>query len=1118
MQNMRVAVDSEEHSGSPRPGVSGAVIHALVSLIRTGSGEAGVAQALALAAEERSFPMLSDAHSWMPVTDAAALFTAGALVTGDGAIALHVGEDLIWMSDGGKLATRLAALGTLEVALHHVGALVEQFEGATEAVALEVGTGHALVEVTHRQGVRHAHLCELTRGLLSELTAVFDRKSGQISEHECAARGGRFCLYAMTWGPMTDRDGQRGGQLSEPASVDRPITRASSNTQLLAPSNENGPIDGGWIDDDGLIDNDQIDHDTEVELLTKQLQAARAALVEASTNAARWEAAAASVEAAEAAEAERLRQRVEAETARTLADITRLERLLDSASITTLDVVEHDCDAVVTELGERADHVLTTDRFLLMIRVGSGLPLKLHHRGLDIDEARRLAADLWAGSSDDTDPMQIVDIASSIRHYGRLAVLPAPGSDSRVEDERVLRLFARYAANVLDVFTVLSDARRSDSTARTLLSFGEQLSGLTNLAQALQILADTVPIVTGCDQSTVYLWDRDRSRLVLGAYTAGMVPPDADLDPFTPRWTNPAATTEIRVSSGPQVPGDDGPRSVESDNPLIERMLSGHEVMVLDGSIIEDPQLRTLMEESGIPASLVAPLFAAGEFLGVIAANYSTDAYPGDIRDPDLHERLCGLADQAATAIQNLELLERVSHMAWHDALTGLPNRRLFEDRVEQELVRSRRVGEPVCMFFVDLDNFKTVNDTYGHATGDVLIQQVGQRLVETVRSQDTVARLGGDEFAILLPGLADQLAINQLAERTLDAMHTPFDIYGDLVTTSASVGIAIAPEHGDSYDDLLNRADEAMFRAKDHGRNAFEMFQSSLDPAHPGRRAVDDRQLHSDLIQALDSNEFFLVYQPYIDLRTAQIVGVEALIRWDHPTLGILDPPQFIPMAEKSDLIVSLDNWVLWQACRQLRSWQDHDLDHLRLSVNLASRDLASPNFYESVERTLRDTGIDPTLLELEITDRVVLDKNGPAKENIDQLRKLGVRFTIDDFGQGNSSLDRIGSFPVSTLKIDQSFVHVLGPTEDENSLVSAIIAMASRLGLSCVAEGVETLLQSRVLLQRGCTTAQGYYFSPPLPPEGIEEMLANLAPAEVPETFGKPADDSQPPDAPHI
>ncbi|HEY4927685.1 MAG TPA: EAL domain-containing protein [Acidimicrobiales bacterium] len=1151
---MRVAVDGEEHPGSPRPGVSGTVVHALVSLIRSEAGEAGVAQALALASEERPFPILADADSWTPLVDAAALFTAGALVTGDGAIARHVGEDLLWNGNRGELATRLAALGSPEVAVRHIGALIEQFEGATEAVTLEAGPGHALIQVSPVGSTRHAHLCELTRGLLSELPAVFDRERARVTEEECAARGGRFCRYSMDWEPATaaapvdadvsddrhDAHGHPGRRFSpsvtgtpangmastlQPDEANREVVGREANVWDESDEHDIGDHSGPGDDVKERTIHSSIDvglaHHAEIQVLTEQLRAARAAVVEASANAARWEAAAV---AGATVEDERLRRQAEADAARTRTEISRLEHLLEGGSTPTLGLLERDSDAVVAELGERADRVLDADRFLLMIRVSSGTPLQLHHRGLDPDEARGLAAELWTASPDDVaTTIQVVDIASSMRRYGRLAVLPEPDADGPEADDRVLRHFARYAANVLDVLTVVSDARRSDSTARTLLSFGEQLSGLTNLAQALQILADTVPAVTGCDQSTVYLWNRDRSRLVLGAYTTGMTPPDADLGPFTPHWAGAASTTEIRVASGgdgsdrPDEPHDDGTLSVGVDNPLIEQMISSHGVMVLDASTIEDPQLRALMEASDIPASVVAPLFAAGEFLGVIAANFAQDTSRGAIRDPDLHERLSGLADQAATAIQNLELLEKVSHMAWHDALTGLPNRRLFEDRVEQELVRSRRVGEPVSMFFVDLDNFKTVNDTYGHATGDVLIQQVGQRLVETVRSQDTVARLGGDEFAILLPGLVDQLAINQLAERTLDAMHTPFDIFGQQVSTSASVGIAIAPEHGDSYDDLLNRADEAMFRAKDHGRNAFEMFHSSPDPAHPGRRSVDDRQLYNDLISALDGNEFFLVYQPYIDLRTAQIVGVEALIRWDHPTLGILEPPQFIPMAEKSDLIISLDNWVLWQACRQLRTWQDHDLDQLRLSVNLASRDLASPTFYDSVERTLRDTGIEPSLLELEITDRVVLDTSGPATDNIDRLRRLGVRFTIDDFGQGNSSLDRIGSFPVSTLKIDQSFVQVLGPTDEENSLVSAIIAMAGRLGLSCVAEGVETLLQSRVLLQRGCTTAQGYYFSPPLPPEGIEEMLANLSPAEVPESFGNPSSGSQPPEKPN-
>jgi diguanylate cyclase (GGDEF)-like protein len=1141
---MAFEVDDVEHAGASLPGVSGSVVQALVSLVRSEAGDTGLAQALALAAEERSFAVLGDAHRWTGLDDAVALFAAAALVTGDAAIALHVGQELLWTGDGAELAGRLRALDTSEDAFHHVGALVDHFEGATDAVAVEVAEGRALVLVTPTGGgLRNAHLCELTRGLLGELPNVFDSRSTSVTEYECAARGGTACRYEVRW-----QDAGTAARSTVPAghttvgtefdawpdyAVEQPARGSAApirQDERAGAANGNGVHgDVRYASDRYASDRDPAHGSTEpaspadlageVDVLAEQLAAARAALVEATAEAAHWEAKAASEQAGREEEGLRGRAESAAEAALARQEVERLEQLLAGITGTALDFVDLDLDALLAELASRADQVVSADRFLLMVRVAPGLPIELHHRGLADEEARALASRLWNAGTDADAGRQVVDIASPRRRYGRLAVFVDPGGDRSATDDRILRLFAHYAANVLDVFTVLAEARRSDSTARTILSFSERLSGLTNLAQALQILADTVPEVTGCGQSTVYLWDKEHSRLVLGAYTAGMTPPDADLGPIAPQWaTRPAANHIQAVQPGQPVPeatdGTDGrgPLSVEVDNPLIQRLISGREVMVLDASTVGDPLLRTLMEESGIPASVVAPLFAAGEFVGVIAANFPKDVASTTIHDPDLHERLCGLADQAATAIQNLELLERVSHMAWHDALTGLPNRRLFEDRVEQELVRSRRVGEPVCMFFVDLDNFKTVNDTYGHATGDVLIQQVARRLVDTVRSQDTVARVGGDEFAILLPGLVDQHSINQLAERTLDAMHTPFVIFAEEVTTSASVGIAIAPEHGDTYDDLLNRADEAMYRAKDHGRDAFEMFHTSPDPVHPGRRAVDDRQLHADLVTALDGNQFFLLYQPYIDLRTAEVVGVEALIRWQHPTLGVLDPPQFIPMAERSDLIVSLDNWVLWQACRQLRTWRDHGMDPLRLSVNLASRDLSNPDFSDSVERTLTDTGVDPSLLELEITERVVLDKQGPAVGNIDRLRKLGVRFTIDNFGSGNSSLDRIGSFPVSTLKIDKSFVQVLGPEDEENSLVSAIIAMAGKLGLSCVAEGVETLLQSRVLLQRGCTTAQGYYFSPPLPPDGIEAMLESLAPAEVPESFGEPPADQPP------
>ncbi len=753
---------------------------------------------------------------------------------------------------------------------------------------------------------------------------------------------------------------------------------------------------------------------------------------------------------------------------------------------------------------------MTAQRYLLMVRVRPGTPIQLHHRGLDPEEAQRLAAELWREHPDDDGGSRlIVDIVSPRRRYGRLAEFLPPGATHPPSEIKVLNFFAEYAATALDIFGVLLDAKRSDATARTLLSFSETLARITNVADLVQVLADTVPEVTECEQATVHLWDGKLGQLIPRAQSGGpgrgrapvgpILPVSGADDPTGPLGTDgPGTPPAFRANGNDPAPGTveatSGPITIRRDTPQIDRMLEHREVIVLDDST-DDLLVRDLLERAGITASVVAPLFAAGEFLGVVAANFGPDTPAPSIHDADLQERLSGLADQAATTLQNLELLERVSHLAWHDSLTGLPNRRLFEDRVEQELVRSRRVGEPVCMFFVDLDHFKTVNDTLGHTAGDDLIKLVAERLVETVRSQDTVARVGGDEFAILLPGLADQLAIDQLALRSLEAMSTPFVVAGEEVATSASIGIAIAPDHGDTYDELLSHADEAMYRAKGRGRNAFQMYSGAVVNTAHGRQAIDERSLYADLVHALEHDEFFVLYQPYIDLRTARVTGVEALIRWNHPTLGTLEPSSFISLAERSDIIVALDTWVLNQACRQARAWLDRGLPPLRVSLNLASRDLSNPDLFENIDRALAESGLDPTLLELEITERVVLDRSGPARENIDRLRRLGVRFMIDDFGTGNSSLSRIGSFPVSTLKIDQSFVQVLGPDGDNNALVSAIISMADRLGLDCVAEGVETSLQSRVLLQRGCTTAQGYFFSPPLPPDDIEHMMGDIA-----------------------
>ena len=1036
--------DVRQEAGSGRD-VSGSAVHVVIGMVRAHSGDAGVAQALALAGERRSFAELADPARWSSLAQTVALLNAAALVTGDGAIGLHVGEVLLFTPEGRTFCDRLQALGSITHVLRHIDPVIDHFETTSSAGAVEVASDHALVEVVpkHRQP-RHAHLCELTRGLLAQIPVLFDLEPALITETECAARGGRRCLYALSWestGPGSDGD-----DWPAPATASTP-----DPVHAVAPEPQSGTDDPDRIlstrVDQGLSDRSAAE-------LQEQLN--------------------------------------------------RMSVLVGGAFATSLELLEDDVESLLTQLAARADAVVSAHRYLLMVRVRPGTPIQLHHRGLDAGEAQHLAAVLWRDDPDEIDRSHlVVDIASPRRHYGRLIEFPSPDADLSAWETQVLNLYAEYAATALDVFSVLTEAKRSDATARTLLSFSESLSRVTTLAELVQLLADTVPGVTHCDQATVYLWEGDIGQLVPRARTAGLEAPNAYSGPIVPVAPGPAGVDRgpAEAPEDPPQPGT-GPLTIRTDAAAIDRMLHHREVMVLDAST-DEPYLRNLLDRSGTAASVVAPLFAAGEFLGVIAANFGADTPTTSVHDPDLHERLSGVADQAATAVQNLELLEKVSHMAWHDALTGLPNRRLFEDRVGQELVRSRRVGEPVCMFFVDLDHFKSVNDTLGHAAGDDLIQQVGQRLVDTVRAQDTVARVGGDEFAILLPGLADQLAIDQLAQRSLESLSAPFSVFGEEVETSASIGIAMAPDHGDTYDELLSRADEAMYRAKDRGRNAFQMYSGSLVNSSHGRQAIDEDTLYADLVHALEHDEFFLLYQPYIDLRTSEVVGVEALIRWNHPSLGVLEPSSFISMAERTDVIVALDTWVLAETCRQARSWIDSGLPPFRVSVNLASRDLSNPQLFDNIHRSLVETGVDPTLLELEITERVVLDKAGPARATIERLRRLGVRFTIDDFGTGNSSLNRIGAFPVSTLKIDQSFVQVLGPDADNNSLVSAIISMAARLGLDCVAEGVETSVQSRVLLQRGCTIAQGYFFSPPLPAKDIATLMADISSPDAPPTL---------------
>ncbi|MHB8264277.1 MAG: putative bifunctional diguanylate cyclase/phosphodiesterase, partial [Acidimicrobiales bacterium] len=617
-------------------------------------------------------------------------------------------------------------------------------------------------------------------------------------------------------------------------------------------------------------------------------------------------------------------------------------------------------------------------------------------------------------------------------------------------------------------------------------------------------LSRTVPTVVGCDTSAVLLWDESAQTLrsIKVIAEGGSTPhdyPDGDnADNAHADGTIDGSITQHpehsqfqyaeQVQDEQQVgPADGTVLTIPlSDSPLIERVVKSRDIIFVDRDT-RDAVVRDALEHYGVQAALVAPIFTAERFLGIVTANYKHEVQPASVTTRELRERVIGLSDQAAVSLENATLLQQISHMAWHDVLTGLPNRRLLEDRANQALVQATRAGDVVSMFFVDLDHFKEVNDVLGHAAGDELIKEVATRLSRTVRQQDTVARLGGDEFAILLPGLSDPEAIEALARRMLTSLSKPFDLLGQEAYVTGSIGVAMTPRDGNTYDELLSSADAAMYRSKGMGRNTFQVFDADEDRTG----APDSLHLERDLHKALERKELFVLYQPFIDLQTTRVVGVEALLRWKHPTRGTLEPAAFIEIAEASDLIVQIDSWVMNEACRQARRWQDVGLPPLQMALNVSTRDLGSEEYAECVLTALDESALDPSTIELEITERVTFENSGAMQANVEKLQKVGVRFSVDDFGTGSSSMDRIGTFPVSTLKIDRSFVQVLGPNDQSQAIIQAITGMARDLGMSCVAEGVETSTQSRILLQRGCTTAQGFFFSPPLMAADVEHML---------------------------
>jgi diguanylate cyclase (GGDEF)-like protein/PAS domain S-box-containing protein len=446
--------------------------------------------------------------------------------------------------------------------------------------------------------------------------------------------------------------------------------------------------------------------------------------------------------------------------------------------------------------------------------------------------------------------------------------------------------------------------------------------------------------------------------------------------------------------------------------------------------------------------------------------------------------------DVSAARAMALEM----THSAQHDFLTGMPNRMLLNDRVNQAIAWAQRHAKKVAVLFLDLDGFKHINDSLGHATGDKLLQSVAKRLVDCVRGSDTVSRQGGDEFVVLLTevGQSEDAAIT--ARRMLQTVAQAHSVDQHDLHVTTSIGVSVFPDDGQDAETLIKNADTAMYQAKENGRQSYQFFKPAMNV-----RAVERQSIEESLRRALEREEFLVQYQPKVNLKTLEITGAEALIRWKHPVRGMVPPSDFIPIAEDCGLIVPIGNWVLREACKQARTWMDAGLPLATMAVNISAMEFRDEDFLDGVFRILRETGLNPAALELELTESVLMKRAESTQSILKILRGSGIQLAVDDFGTGYSSLSYLRKFPIDALKIDQSFIRQITTVPDETTIVTAVISMGRSLKLRVVAEGVETMDELTFLQAHQCEDAQGYYFSRPVLPERFAQLLKNGIPEGI-------------------
>jgi diguanylate cyclase (GGDEF)-like protein len=696
-------------------------------------------------------------------------------------------------------------------------------------------------------------------------------------------------------------------------------------------------------------------------------------------------------------------------------------------------------------------------------------------------------AELRAAAEVDRDSLQVPGVGSCASvsaaiddRHGRLIVARHATNGLRLEEVSLLRGMARALAMALRMQRLLDNERALRSRSERQTEENEQL--LATLRERQMLLERLSRIQRSIVSHTAL--DEVLDRIVngaaelLGDEVVGLRLIDKDKPGEMVLVASAGIAPELRRTE----------RRGQVGEGIAGRAIAEGRLMVLE-NYGTSPDANPAFASSGVRAAMAAPVRERGEVVGslMVATRRPDRTYSAAER-----EILLTFAEHASLALTDARTVGDAMHQAMHDSLTGLPNRALLLDRLEQALARAARSGAGVAVLFCDVDSFKTINDSLGHAAGDELLIGVARRLIGCVRPGDTAARFGGDEFVVLLEGISDE-DVATAAQRILDSFADPFAIRERDVFVAASIGIAMG---SDQADDLLRNADLALYRAKAKGKGRYELFLPEMHVA-----VVERLELEGDLQRALKSEEFVLDYQPIVKLRTGEVAGVEALVRWRHPARGRLLPDDFIPIAEESRLILPLGRWVLGEATRRAAGWRERFPQHpaLAVSVNLSSEQLREPELVAEVAHALEQSALDPQSLILELTEAAFMEDIDAIASRLRELKRLGVQLAVDDFGTGFASLQHLRRFPIDVLKIAKSFVDELGGASDDSALARAIIDLGGSFQLRVVAEGIEQREQLERLMQLGCDLGQGFYFAEPMPGADVERLLAESDPRKT-------------------